>query len=36
MEPHVNDKTVDIQETVQKHREIIHDLMSVHAQTRTL
>ena len=36
MASHVKDKTVDIQETVQKHREIIHDLMSAHAQARTL
>ena len=36
MESHVKDKTVDIQETVQKHREIIHDLMSAHAQAKTL
>ena len=36
MEPHVKDKMVDIQQTVQKHREIIHDLMSAHAQAKTL
>ena len=36
MESHVKDKTVDIQETVQKHRETIHDLMSAHAQAVTL
>ena len=36
MESQVKGKTVDIQETVQKHREIIHDLMSVHAQAKTL
>ena len=36
MEAHVNDKMVDIQQTVQKHREIIHDLMSAHAQGKTL
>ena len=33
MESHVKDKTVDIQETVQKHRGIIHDLMSAQAVT---
>ena len=26
----------NIQETVQKHREVIHDLMSAHAQAKTL
>ena len=36
MEYHIKDKTVDIQETVQKHREIIHDLMSTHAKAKTL
>ena len=36
MASHVKDKTVDIQETVQQRREIIHDLMSAHAQARTL
>ena len=36
MASRVKDKMVDIQETVQKHREIIHDLMSAHAQARTL
>ena len=36
MESHVKDKTVDIQETVQKHSETIHDLMSAHAQAMTL
>ena len=36
MESHIKDKTVVIQEKVQKHREIIHDLMSAHAQAKTL
>ena len=36
MESRVKDKTVDIQETVQKHREIIQDLMSAHAQAKTM
>ena len=36
MESHVKDKTVDIQETLQKHRGIILDLMSAHAQAVTL
>ena len=36
MESNVKDKKVDIQQTVQKHREIIHDLTSAHAQAKTL
>ena len=36
MESHIKDKTVAIQETVQKQREIIHDLMTVNAQAKTL
>ena len=36
MESHIKDKTVDIQETVQKHREIIQELMFAHAQAKTL
>ena len=36
MESHVKDKTAEIQQTVQKQREIIHDLMSAHAQAKTL
>ena len=36
MASHIKDKTKDIQETVQKHREIIHDLMSTHAQAKAL
>ena len=36
MESHVKDKMVYIQETVQKHRETIFDLISTHAQAVTL
>ena len=36
MESHIKDRMVDIPETVQKHREIIHDLMTAHAQAKTL
>ena len=36
MESHIKDKTVAIQETVQKHREVIYDLMTANAQAKTL
>ena len=36
MESHVKDKTEDIQETVQKHKGIIQDLMPAHATAVTL